>query len=206
MPGDRSCCPAVRAALILALGLSGCAAPGTHPAFDCERAGHAMEKLVCSDPGLAAKDRRLADVYRRSLDTLASTSDAADAIRDLEAYQRGWVNGRNDCWKAEDQRRCVNESYDRRIAELEARYFLVQPGEPVFFRCSDGSEIVATFMPTDLPTVRLERGDTTEIGWQVRAASGAGYEAPFGIVFWTQGDEAMAEWPQGERFRCEVKR
>jgi uncharacterized protein len=189
--------------LLLAVA-AGCAASESPPSFDCEAAGHAAEDLVCADPALAAKDRRLADVYTRSLDKLAATSGGADAIRDLKAYQRGWIDGRNDCWKADDQRRCVDESYDRRIAELEARYLLVEPAEPVFFRCSDGSEIVASFVPTELPTVRLERGDTTEIAWLEPAASGARYEAPFGIVFWTQGDEAMVEWPQGAKFRCRV--
>ena len=105
-PADR----VLTACALLSMAVGGCAATDTPPAFDCAGAGHAIEELVCADAGLAAKDRRLADVYDRSLDKLASTADAADAIRDLKAYQRGWIGGRNDCWKAADQRQCVAQS------------------------------------------------------------------------------------------------
>ncbi len=89
---------------------------------------------------------------------------------------------------------------------MQARYFLVEGGEPVFFSCDDGSEIVATFIPTELPTVRLERGDTVKVGWQVPAASGAKFEADFGITFWTRSDEAIVNWPQDTRINCKVRR
>lgn len=39
----------------------------------------------------------------------------------LKAEQRGWVKGRNDCWKSGDQRGCVKRSYDERIGELKDR-------------------------------------------------------------------------------------
>ena len=91
-----------------------------------------------------------------------------------------------------------------RIAELEVRYRLVEPGEPVYFACSDDSEIVARFVPTNLPGVRLERDNETVVALLARAASGAKYEAPSGVVFWTQGDEAIVEWPEGNSIRCSV--
>jgi membrane-bound inhibitor of C-type lysozyme len=154
---------------------------------------------------LAALDRRLARVYRESVTALEGVADSGDALKHLKAEQRGWIKGRNECWKASDKIGCARSEYEARTAWLQARYFLVQGGDPVFFACDDNSEIVATFIATDPPTVRLERGDTLKVGRQVAAASGAKYEADFGTSFWTRGDEAMVEWPQGTRFRCRVR-
>jgi glyoxylase-like metal-dependent hydrolase (beta-lactamase superfamily II)/membrane-bound inhibitor of C-type lysozyme len=176
------------------------------PAYDCLAAEHEVEDLVCDNPALSALDRRLADVYGEALAVLDDVVDAVEATRYLQAEQRGWIKGRNDCWKAADKVGCARQSYRKRIAELQARYFLVQGGDPVVFRCNDRSEIVATFIPTEPPTVRLERGDTLKVGWQVPAASGAKYEADFGVTFWTRGDEAMVNWPQDTHFECTVSR
>jgi glyoxylase-like metal-dependent hydrolase (beta-lactamase superfamily II)/membrane-bound inhibitor of C-type lysozyme len=176
------------------------------PAYDCSAARHEIEDLVCDNPALSALDRRLADVFDQALVALDDVADAAEASRYLKSEQRGWIKGRDECWKAADNVGCARESYRKRIAELETRYFLVEGGEPVFYLCDDRSEIVATFVPTDPTTVRLERGDSLKVGWQVPAASGAKYEADFGVTFWTRGDEAMVEWPQDTRFNCTVRR
>jgi glyoxylase-like metal-dependent hydrolase (beta-lactamase superfamily II)/membrane-bound inhibitor of C-type lysozyme len=178
----------------------------TEPAFDCSKAEHEIEILVCGNPALAALDRRLARVYRESVTALEGVADSSDALKHLKAEQRGWIKGRNECWKASDKIECARSEYEARTAWLQARYFLVQGGDPVFFACDDNSEIVATFIATDPPTVRLERGDTLKVGRRVPAASGAKYEADFGTSFWTRGDEAMVEWPQGTRFSCRVRR
>jgi glyoxylase-like metal-dependent hydrolase (beta-lactamase superfamily II)/uncharacterized protein YecT (DUF1311 family) len=175
------------------------------PAFDCAKAEHEIEILVCENPALSALDRRLADTYRQALTVLEGVADSRDALTYLKAEQRGWIKGRNECWKAANKIDCARNEYVMRGAHLQARYFLVEGGEPVFFACDDRSEIVATFIPTEPPTVRLERGDTLKVGRQVPAASGAKYEADFGTSFWTKGDEAMVEWPQGTRFNCRVR-
>jgi glyoxylase-like metal-dependent hydrolase (beta-lactamase superfamily II)/membrane-bound inhibitor of C-type lysozyme len=176
------------------------------PAYDCSATRHEIEDLVCDNPALSALDRRLADIYRQSVTVLDGVVDSADALKHLKAEQRGWIKGRNECWKTTDKVACARKSYEARIAELQARYFLVEGRDPVFFMCDDSSEIVATFIPTDPPTVRLERGDTVKVGWQVPAASGAKYEADFGVTFWTKGDEAMVTWPQDTRFSCRARR
>ena len=176
------------------------------PAYDCAASRHEIEDLVCDNPALAALDRRLDEVYGRALAVLGDVADSTAATRHLKAEQRGWIKGRNECWKAADKVGCARTGYERRIAGLQARYFLVEGGEPVFFSCDDGSEIVATFIPTELPTVRLERGDTVEVGWQVPAASGAKFEADFGVSFWTRSDEAIVNWPQDTRISCKVRR
>lgn len=194
------------------LGLALLASPAlgqSGPAFDCAKAEHEIEELICQDGELAAKDRKLADVYKQAIAAMEKVdAGGPEAIQELKTYQRGWIGGRNECWKAEDKRQCTADIYDRRIAELQAKYFLVEGGSPVFYTCNGNpaDEIVATFIPTEPPSVRLERGDTTKVGILSPTASGSRYDADFGVFFWVQGDEAQVAWPQETEFNCVVRK
>ena len=83
---------------------------------------------------------------------------------------------------------------------------IVSTDGPVFYDCEDGSAITAIFVPGDPPAARLKRGENLTVARLVRAASGAKYETESGTVFWTRGDEALVEWPQGPRFNCQRRR
>jgi uncharacterized protein len=68
------------------------------PTFDFAKAQGEVEKLICSDASLAALDRKLDEVYK------AATAKAKGKLgTQLREEQRGWVKGRNDCWKAKVQ-------------------------------------------------------------------------------------------------------
>ena len=82
---------------------------------------------------------------------------------------------------------------------------IVDTANPVFYECEDSSIIAASFVAGDPPIVRLRRDGAPIVAQQVRAASGAKYEGDLGVMFWTKGDEAMVEWPQGSRFNCRVR-
>lgn len=197
----------IPAVLGLAL-LAGPAFGQSGPAFDCSKAEHEIETLICQDEDLAAKDRKLAEVYKQAIAALEKVdAGGPEAISELKAMQRGWIGGRNDCWKADDKRQCTADLYDRRVAELQAKYFLVEGGAPVFYTCNGNpaGEIVATFIPTNPPSVRLERGDTTKVGILSPSASGSRYDADFGVYFWTKDDEAQVAWPQETEFNCMVR-
>ncbi|MBN9671563.1 MliC family protein [Labrenzia aggregata] len=163
--------------------------------------------LICSNDDLAVLDRQLAGTYANALDELKTVADGEAALKELKAVQRGWVKGRDDCWKAEDELACIRSAYARRIAVLTARYILIPGGAPVFYTCNGNpaDEIVATFFQTEPPSARLERGDSTEIVVEGPTGSGARYEGDFGLVFWIKGDEATVEWPQGNSFDCKVR-
>lgn len=198
----------IPAVLGLAL-LAGPALGQSGPAFDCSKAEHEIETLICQDEDLAAKDRKLAEVYKQAIAALEKVdAGGPEAISELKAMQRGWIGGRNDCWKADDKRQCTADLYDRRIAELQAKYFLVEGGAPVFYTCNGNpaDEIVATFIPTNPPSVRLERGDTTKVGILSPSASGSRYDADFGVYFWTKDDEAQVAWPQETEFNRVVRK
>jgi hypothetical protein len=89
------------------------AAPAIHPptaspdrpAFACARAATLVERAICAEPALAARDRALAIAYRRN----RGEPKAA-------AEQLGWLASRDICTTVA----CIALVYDRRIEELMA--------------------------------------------------------------------------------------
>jgi uncharacterized protein len=178
------------------------AALAAGPAFNCAKAQGEVEKLVCSDGSLASLDRRLDEVYKSAV--AKATGKLATQLRE---EQRGWVKGRNDCWKANGQKTwitatwtvdtvpaCVEAQYRLRISELQALWRLLPP-KTVFYACQNNpaNEVVANLFETDPPTIRLERGDRSKTLWRVGAASAGTYEGQnVGLV--QQGSELKLSW------------
>jgi uncharacterized protein len=150
--------------------------------------------MVCSDATLARLDLTLSKVYAKAL---------AGAVDEhpprLRAEQRGWIKGRDDCWKSDDARACVDRSYRRRIAELQARYRLVQATGPVRYACdgNPANAIVATYFATDPPTLIAERGDRTSVMFGEATGSGAKYVGRNEQLWEHQGDAAV-RWGDGQ--------
>jgi membrane-bound inhibitor of C-type lysozyme len=115
----------------------------------------------------------------------------------LWTYYKGGrsIKGRDDCWKSDDKKKCVQESYTRRIAELEARYMLVSSKGPFFYNC-DGVQskvVVITFFETEPPTLIAEYGDSVSLMYLQPSGSGAKYQGRNESV-WIKGNEAMITW------------
>lgn len=85
---------------------------GARPSFNCRYARSRSERLVCSDPVLAAADWRLHNVFERAM---AQTSDP----RALRAEQDRWLAAREG---AAPDPRAVLQVYETRIDELAASY------------------------------------------------------------------------------------
>src|SRR5512139_1454973 len=79
---------------LLCLAASAASAQG--PAFDCAKAEGEVQKLVCSDAGLAALDRTLDVAYKGAV-----AKAKGQMLATLRAEQRGWVKGSDECWKAQ---------------------------------------------------------------------------------------------------------
>jgi len=86
------------------------------PSFDCAKASGEVENLICKDAELAKLDRSLSQLYSTVL-----KNTPASQQKTLKVEQRGWVKGRNDCWKSDDVRGCVANEYHARINELKDR-------------------------------------------------------------------------------------
>lgn len=169
------------------------------PAYDCSKADGSIETLVCGDAELGALDRTLASVYAAAR---AKAGNEHPPV--LRATQRGWIKGRNDCWKAADRRACVSDAYRRRIAELQARYRLLPIRASATYVCNGdpANEIVVNFFQTDPPTLIAERGDSVSLMFQSPAASGARYEGR-NESLWEHQGEATVVWGYGApELRC----
>lgn len=117
----------------------------------------------------------------------------------LKAEQRGWIKGRDECWKSEDKRDCVQQAYQTRIAELQARYRLVPAAGTARYMC-DGQaakEVIATFFKTEPPTAIAEFGDQTSLMYQQPSASGARYQGR-NETLWEHQGEARITWGYGK--------
>ncbi|WP_454062721.1 MliC family protein [Candidatus Nitrospira salsa] len=163
----------------------------TGPSFSCDSVpDDNVEAMICGDTELSALDRKFSGVY-----AAASKKATNEHPSVLKAEERGWIKGRNDCWKSNDKRGCVRDGYRRRIAELQAQYRLVPSNEPVRFVC-DGNlanEVVATFFQTDPSTLIAERGDSISLMFVQPSGSGAKYQGR-NETFWEHHGEASITW------------
>lgn len=170
------------------------------PSFACNQVeAGSIEAMICEDGELSALDRKLSGVY-----AAASRKAANERPPRLKAEQSGWIKGRNDCWKSDDRQGCVRDEYQRRIAELQARYRLIPGKGPVRFRCdgNPANEVVATFFQTDPPTLIAERGDSVSLMYLQPSGSGARYQGR-NEIFWEHHGEASITWGYGApEMRC----
>jgi uncharacterized protein len=82
------------------------------PSFDCRADTNAVERAICNDPALAARDRILSETYYRLADMLPQTERFA-----LRDQQRDWIRRRNGCGSLVP---CLANAYDHRIGQLRA--------------------------------------------------------------------------------------
>lgn len=191
----------VAAVWMLFCGLA-VANPGQGPAFSCAQPSGEVEQLICKDPALAALDRQLDTVYKA-----AAAKASGSLAGQLRGEQRGWIKGRNDCWKANGQPTwitatwtvgtvagCIDAMYRMRISELQAVWRLLPP-KSASYACQGqpANEVVVNAFATDPATLRVERGDRTKTLWQVGAPDAGTYEGQnVSLVF--RGDALTLNW------------
>ncbi|MFB2729579.1 MliC family protein [Shewanella mangrovisoli] len=191
------------AAGLLAVALSVPAIAAEKPSFDCGKVlAGSIEELVCQDAGLTKLDQQLAEVYAQAADKAKNEQPPM-----LKAMQRGWVKGRNECWKSEDKRACVESSYQTRIAELQAQYRLVEMTGPIFYACdgNPANEVVVSYFKTEPATLIAERGDQTSLMFVQPSGSGAKYQGR-NESLWEHHGEAKIVWGyEAPEMTCVVK-
>ena len=197
----------LRHALLLLAVISAPAWAEDGPSFDCTKAESSAETLICEDTELSRLDRLVSARFAAALQAARALDAGADeAEAELRAIQRGWISGRDECWKADDLRACVEDAYTLREGELVALWMLEPPSNTAFWQCNGNpaNEVVTVFFETERPSVRFERGDTVDAGVLVRTASGAKYEGSFGRSIWIKGDAATYREadPDGSTFDC----
>lgn len=91
-------------------------AQAAKPSFECTKGMHEAEALICKDADLTRLDNSLSSLYKTLLKNTPISEQHA-----LKAEQSGWVKGRNECWKAENQKDCIRGEYNARINALKDR-------------------------------------------------------------------------------------
>lgn len=206
------------AGLALAAGPVSAAEHG--PSFDCAKAEHEAEVLICGDAQLAALDREIARLYRLAARGLHMDDER---LKELKAVQRGWIKGRDECWKAAAPGACVRDDQAMRIHALRAGYFDARSDDdagvstgPFVAECPGLDAAVGlTFIGVEPPVVALEWRENRVALPLGRTGSGARYAAPAAsaapwlgegeIVFWVKGDEARFELPGREAMTCGIE-
>jgi uncharacterized protein len=81
------------------------------PSFNCDYARTLVERIICADPALAAKDRRMALLYEQA---------GGSRRGPVDGTQWRWLAARNACGRVplEAVEACIARTYDARIAEL----------------------------------------------------------------------------------------
>jgi uncharacterized protein len=117
------------------------------PSFDCARSGNAVDRLICSDNGLATLGHELAERYDALHRALSP-----EGLAVLLTSQRKWLASRSRYASKEvphDQGvTCLSSLYGDRTDELNARY-----------RTADGLTVESREIMRRLPTVRVEESD-----------------------------------------------
>jgi hypothetical protein len=86
----------------------------SRPSFNCRYAKTAVERTICADPTLAAKDGWMALLYEQA---------GGSRYRPVDPSQWSWLAARNRCGKVRGPalKSCIHRAYDDRIAELSSQ-------------------------------------------------------------------------------------
>lgn len=178
--------------MLAALSLMPQLASAATPSFDCAKAHGAAEQLICEDAGLAALDNELAALYPKAI-----ANFSAEQAKTEKALQRGWIKGRNECWKDTDPQQCIDASYQKRITELQIKGGQLMVPTPVDYQCSKNLTLSTYFYNgAKLPAavINLSEGDSQQqlLAYETPSASGARYEGQ-NLSLFTKGKEASLE-------------
>ncbi|QYJ86668.1 MliC family protein [Shewanella mesophila] len=172
------------------------------PSYDCNSSSlTSIETLICQDDELATLDNQMSKVYRQAV---IKANNEYPPI--LKAEQRGWIKGRNDCWKSDDKKLCVTGNYIRRITELQAKYRLVAHSKPILYTCDNtpANEVIVTYFETSPASLIAEYGDRVSFMTIQPSASGAKYQGQ-NEQLWEHNGEAMITWGfQSPEMKCKL--
>ncbi|WP_349919397.1 MliC family protein [Aeromonas veronii] len=169
------------------------------PSFDCTKAHGSAEQLICQDAGLATLDNELAALYPKAI-----ANFSPEQVKTEKALQRGWIKGRNECWKDTAPGKCIEASYQTRITELQIKGGQQTVPAPILYQCGKDLTVTAYFYnDTKLPVSVINLGPEQQVlAYQVPSGSGAHYEGQ-NLSFWTKGKEAMLERYGEPKLSCQ---
>ncbi|MGF1790392.1 META domain-containing protein [Photobacterium profundum] len=172
----------------------------TSPSFDCDKASSQVEERICTDDALAVLDIKMKKVYEQALQNIPDSERST-----MKAMQRGWIKGRNECWKGQDERACLEYAYKSRIVALQVAGGLIEVPSPVDFDCqnmTDKPVTVVFYNQTDPASALITVGDDQALAFSTQTASGARYDGQ-NVSLWEHQGEASLEW-FGTKMQCQA--
>jgi len=161
------------------------------PSYECAKTpADSIEEMICEDTRLSALDRTLAEVYIEAQKKALNEQPAQ-----LKPEQRGWIAGRNDCWKQNDKHSCVANAYTRRIAELQARYRLADITAVITFACENDrdNELVVVHFATEPATLIADYGDSVSLMYRQPGVEDVQYVGRNESIIFKE-DQAVVVW------------
>jgi uncharacterized protein len=170
------------------------------PTFDCKKATREVEIAICRDQNLIKLDNQLNDVFQQALHKAGSIDDRPKkAVKELKVTQRGWIKGRNDCWKAQKSiMECIESNYLDRMTYLQAKWLLVSPSKTERYFCEDSrAEFYVASIPTKpLASVVVEYGDKRAIFIANNKQEKKRFDGEFGAYIEFHDQKATLLWDQ----------
>lgn len=180
------------------------------PSFDCTKSDSQATDLVCKTPMLARMDNELQRLYALAE---GGTYESEDRLNELTAMQRGWIKGRDDCWKDDDPLQCVTASYAMRIHEIRQGFFDSRQQDakgissgPLALACKGVDYGVSlTIVNADPGVAFLQWQDQSVALVQGAGAryEGSNYAGMAALV--TKGENALFTPPGGTELSCRVE-
>lgn len=173
----------------------------TQTSFDCTQGKSSAEALICQNEELARLDQKLADRYAQAKAKFKATHPSKKDKKYFVAYQRGWIKGRNECWKANEGtlESCIKAAYERRITELETSWDLVPAKEARTYTCANDNHF--TFIPFDTSEregARVAFNDMQDTFIKLNDADANTWEGEFGKKLTFNNGNATLLWDQYE--------
>lgn len=196
----------MRIKLPAAAALLALPAIAAEPSFDCANPSSGAEEAVCSSDALAAYDVELDRLYRAAV---GGPNLGADRLAELHATQRGWIKGRDACWKVSDLETCVRDEYAMRIYQLRQGYADARVDDgaslgPFPWVCEGlDAALGSVFVNGPEPLVVLNWREIWLVLPIAPSGSGARY-ADGSAEFWTKGDVATFAPPGGSATDCRL--
>lgn len=175
------------------------------PSFDCAKAEGEIEQLICQSDPLSQLDRQLQALYRQTLSQIDSQE-----VKIFRAEQRGWIKGRNECWKAEDKTQCTQTEYLMRITQLQIASASVEVPSKTLYQCAKQLIITAYFYNNTAISAAVFSisgpklaPSGPHLGLITPTASGTKYQAQ-NISLWTHQQHATVEEFGQPTIECEL--
>ncbi|MFC3615548.1 MliC family protein [Lutimaribacter marinistellae] len=185
------------------------------PSFDCSKAESGAEKAICASDALAELDLEVTRLYKLAV---ATPDMGDDRLNELKAMQRGWIKGRDECWKSDlGLETCVANEYGFRIMDLRQGYANARSADddgismgPMVLACDGLDAMVGiTFVNGSEPLAVMRWQENAIVLPRVPSASGAKYETDMWYggpsSLFTKGDEALFTPPGGAEVTCKIE-